>query len=251
MDTPPPEPTPLTKAQKYEERRRQREEANKKKHTSQQGKRVARWAALILLIAAGIYGLTKLPHAVSVPNSADTLSDPVTADDWSRGKADAKVTLVEYSDFQCPACGSYYPMVKQLEDQYSDRVRFVTRHFPLAQHQFAALAARAAEAAGKQGKFWEMHDRLFTTQETWSVKSNPLETFAGYAKDLGLNVDQWRSDIDSKAVQDAVAADYASGVRSGVNATPSFYLNGKKLDPAPTSYDGFTKIIDAALAQAG
>ncbi len=236
----------LTKAQKYEQRRRVREETNRLQATSHSRVRYLRWAVLALVVIGGIYGLTKLPQAVSIPTTSGVLADAVTAGDWSRGNIASPVIFLEYGDFQCPACGSYYPITKQLEKDYGDRVRFVMRHFPLAQHQFALIAAKAAEAAGRQGKFWEMHDLLFANQTTWSNQAAALPTFTEYAQTLGLAGDRWKADLDLPEISDKISAQHASGARSGVNSTPTFFLNGKKMDQ-PRGYDDFKKAFDAAL----
>lgn len=164
------------------------------------------------------------------------------------GNKNAKTTLVEYSDYECPACALFYPVVKQIVDQNPDKLVFVYRNFPLPQHQNALSAAYAAEAAGKQGKFWEMHDLLFTNQNTWASQSSTTarDTFIGYATQLGLNIDQFQKDMDSQAVKDKVETDYQSGVKSGVGATPTFYLNGSKMAP-PTSLNGFQNTIVQAI----
>lgn len=238
----------LTKAQKYEQRRRAKEEAHRQKSASQSKGRYLRWTVLALIVVAGIYGLTKLPQTAAPAATSGMLSDAVGASDWTRGNTASPLTLLEYSDFQCPACGSYHPIMQQLLAEYGDRVRFSSRHFPLAQHKFAQAAARAAEAAGRQGKFWEMHDMLFANQASWSGQSDPAATFAQYAVTLGLKTDQWQADLESSEIREKIAAQYAGGVRSGVNSTPTFFLNDQKLDQ-PRGLDDFKKAIDKALAE--
>ena len=174
--------------------------------------------------------------------------DAVTEADWTKGNPDAKVTLIEYSDFQCPACGAYYPLLKQLTAEYSEQVRFVYRHFPLRNiHANAEAAARSAEAAGKQGKFWEMHDKLFENQAAWSGMLAALPTFESYAGELGLNLDQFRTDVADGAVGDRVNAQFNDGLSAGLNSTPSFFLNGEKIDN-PRTYEQFKQVVDEALA---
>ena len=125
------------------------------------------------------------------------------------------------------------------------------RHFPLSQvHSNADTAARASEAAGNQGKFWEMHDKLFETQKTWSNQGNAEDIFAGYAEGLGLDVERFRNDIDSKEVKDRVRDDSQSGVRAGINSTPTFFINGEQI-VNPRNLDEFRNVILEALKTGG
>lgn len=167
---------------------------------------------------------------------------------WEKGSADAKVVLVEYSDFQCPACAAYYPLVKQVMQEFGDQVKFVYRHFPLVQiHANALSAARAAEAAGNQGKFWEMHDLLFEQQDVWESSRTVDATFAEYAVRLGLDMVQFKSDESSKETEKKILNDYQTGLVSGVAGTPTFFLNGKKINN-PRNYEQFRTIILEALS---
>jgi protein-disulfide isomerase len=166
--------------------------------------------------------------------------------DWIEGPKEAQVTLLEYGDFQCPACGNYYPLVKKLHEEYPENLRVIFRNFPLVSiHPNAMTAAKAAEAAGKQGKFWEMHDKLFENQTDWSDERDPKDKFIGYANDIGLNEEQFVSDMDSSEVQDKINNDMLSGNTLGVNSTPTFYLNGKQV--TPKSYDEFKSLVDGEL----
>lgn len=173
--------------------------------------------------------------------------DKPAATDWIKGNPNAAVVIIEYSDLQCPACRAYQPLVKQMAEEYGDRIAVVYRHFPLKQiHLQATLAAQAAEAAGLQGKFWEMHDLLFEKQAEWSGNGRARTMMADYAKDLGLNVNQFKRDLFSKQVKALVNADYMSGLTAGVNATPTFYLNGDKIKN-PQGPEEFKSLIDAKL----
>lgn len=173
----------------------------------------------------------------------------VTDEDTYLGNKDAKVTLVEYSDFQCPACKAFEDIVKQLRESYSaEDLKIVYRHFPLRSiHPNADLAAQAAEAAGEEGKFWEMKDLLFKNQAEWSQEKDPKGLFGAYAKEVGLDVAEFDEDLlpedDSK---ERVEKDYQSGVALGVNSTPTFILNGVVLKN-PQNLDEFKKLIDAEL----
>lgn len=177
-----------------------------------------------------VWGLARLGAKPAAVTAGGTLQDPVTANDHAEGSVLAKNILVEYSDFQCPACALYYPLVKQIASTYGGRLLIVYRYFPLASiHQNADISARAAEAAARQGKFWEMHNLLFERQKDWSGSSDPTNIFNGYAAELGLNKDQFMADLNSAAVRARVRTDFESGERANVDATPTFYLNGKKL----------------------
>lgn len=191
-------------------------------------KHIALWLGILLLCAGAIWGLMKL-GASSGGGIAGALAEPVSLTDWSKGAPGASVVLVEYSDFQCPACGSFYPFVKDIATKYKDQVLVVYRHFPLIQHKQARLAAQAAEAAGFQGKFWEMHDKLFENQASWSGNSNAEQMFIIYARELGLNEAAFASALKSSESVKKIDADLLSGERSQVNSTPTFFLNGKKL----------------------
>ena len=178
-----------------------------------------------------------------------TTNTTASASSHTKGKGSKGVILLEYGDFQCPACGQYYPLVKQVKEKYGDDITFQFRNFPLVQiHQNAMVASRAAEAAGLQGKFWEMHDILYERQQSWESSSNAPAIMEDYAAELGLNVDKFKTDFASSAVNDTIQADMQAGQQAGVNSTPSFYINGTKVDPLPQDLAGFSKLIDDAIA---
>lgn len=155
-----------------------------------------------------------------VRGKTSVLSESTTSADPSTFVA----TLVEFSDFQCPACGAFYPLVKQLEEEFKGKLKVVYKHYPLPQHQYALKAAEASEAAGAQGKFWEYHDLLFENQNDLSVGN-----LKKLANDLGLNIEQFNNDLDSGKYASTVSEDIKLGNKLNVNSTPTFYLNGKKL----------------------
>jgi len=163
--------------------------------------------------------------------------------------ASSTVVLMEYSDFQCPACRSYYPVLRQIMTEFGDRITFVFRHFPLSSiHMNAEFAARAAEAAKKQGKFWEMHDLLFEKQDEWA-KANDVETiFKNYAILLDISVDQFVVDWKSKEVKDFVRAQRTHATKSGLQGTPTFFLNGKQIQN-PASLEAFRALVLSELAK--
>ena len=154
------------------------------------------------------------------------LKTPVAADDHRSGPDDAPVTLVEYGDFECPYCGAAYPIVESVRRTMGARLRFVFRHFPLPQmHPHALHAAEAAEAAGAQGKFWQMHEMLFDHQD--ALEDADL---IGYAKALHLDAKRFTSELASNVYVDRIHDQIQSGIRSGVNGTPTFFINGVRHD---------------------
>jgi len=158
------------------------------------------------------------------------LTVPVGPRDHTSGAENAPLTLVEYGDFQCPHCRNAFPIVKKVQQQLGARLRFVFRNFPLTQiHPEAEHAAEAAEAAGAQGAFWQMHDRLFERQ--FALDDDSL---VEYAQELGLNADRLRGELDAGTYRAKVRDDFMSGVKSGVNGTPTFFINGERYDG---SYD--------------
>jgi predicted DsbA family dithiol-disulfide isomerase len=207
-------------------------------------KRIALWVGVFSLLSGGIFGMVRLAsHSPSSPPLS--LIESISESDWFLGKKDSKAVLIEYSDFQCPACRYYHPIVKDLNNEYNNSLTFAYRHFPLPQHKNAKMAAYAAEAAGKQGKFWEMHDLIFKNQSEWSSKekNKAKDFFMKYASDLDLDMDQFKKDIISDIIKDKVDNDLKSGQRAGINSTPTFFLNGKKINN-PRDYDGFKKLIE-------
>jgi protein-disulfide isomerase len=176
--------------------------------------------------------------------SEGTLATPVSESDHTLGPADAPVTLVEYGDYECSYCGQAYPIVNDVLRQRPDKVRFVFRNFPLTQvHPRAQAAAEAAEAAGAQGSFWPMHDHLYEHQDALDDAS-----LVAAAKELGLDVERFKQDLTNQTYAERVRADFMSGVRSGVNGTPTFFINGRRHDD---SWDEQTLLaaIDAAASK--
>lgn len=243
------EPTLLTKAerkqQRREEKQRQREAAERRRGVM----RIVRWAA-VLAGAAAVAGVVAFVGGRGGERAAEPgearVAGAVTDSDWTKGAREAPAVLIEYGDFQCPACRAYYPVVKELSSELGDRLLVVYRHFPLRQtHREAQLAAEAAEAAGRQGKFWEMHDRLFEGQGEWANNSQAESQFGRYAEELGLDQSRWGADLDDAAVSEAVEEDYRSGLAARVDSTPTFFLNGRKLQGFRTM-DEFRERVRAA-----
>lgn len=211
-------------------------------------KSIAVWGGASVLVVGSLVLLSI--YGNGKPATTPLLANAITATDWVAGAPTATVELVEYSDFQCPACGFYYPWVKQLQAKFASQLKFAYRYFPLSSiHKDAQLSAEAAEAAGQQGKFWEMHDKLFDNQAVWSESDSAESIFSGYAKDLGLNITKFATDLKSDATSARVAADYDNGTSIGVNHTPTFFLNGKEIQN-PTSYANFEELISQAVTAA-
>lgn len=197
---------------------------------------------VVLLI--GLWGTWKLLGGsnTATPTETPVVDLKITEADWKLGSSSPSATLVEYSDFQCPACKAYTPLVKAFVEKHKDSVQVIYRHFPLQQHQNATVAAYYAEAAGLQGKFFEMHDKLFDNQTDWSESKTPEKLFVTYAKELKLDVEKLKTDAASEQVKNAVNADLNSGNVVGVQATPTFFINGKKV-LSPQSLDDFEKLL--------
>jgi protein-disulfide isomerase len=171
--------------------------------------------------------------------SESHLTPPVSASDHIAGPDHAPVTFVEYGDYECPSCGMAYPIVKRAQQELGNQLRFVFRNFPLAEsHPHARIAAQAAEAAGAQGRFWEMHDMLFEHQDALE-----LEDLNGYAKLLGLDVQQFSRDLEAGTYAKRVRDDFRNGVRNGVNGTPTFFVNGVRYDGSWANHEAFMRAL--------
>lgn len=146
-----------------------------------------------------------------------------------KGPASAPVEIIEYSDFQCPACQRAQAVLHAIEEKYPGQVRFVYRHFPLSGHQWSGIAHQAAECAAGQNRFWEYHDLLFKNQLLWATPQNPADTFIRYAQELGLNLDAFGACLTDEAVKGRIQAEKQSGLDSKVNSTPTFFINGERV----------------------
>ncbi len=178
-----------------------------------------------------------------------SIDSRIVGDDHVAGAtaSTSRAALVEYSDLQCPACASYWPLLKNLMNDYGSQVTFVFRYFPLPQHQNAILGATAVEAASKQGKFLEMEDVLYTKQSEWEFAPNARDLVIGYADVLKVNHAQFLKDLDAPETLARVNRNLAEGNEIGINHTPTFFLNGTELEN-PQSYGEFINILKAATA---
>ncbi len=168
----------------------------------------------------------------------------VLSDSYKTGSVSPKVTVVEFGDYQCPACQAAYPILKTMLAKHAD-MQLVWRDFPLPNHKNAMLAARAVNAAGRQGQFWQMNGKLYETQTDWSESDKARDLFIGYARDFGLNLDQFKLELDIADIAARIAQDLAGANELGVNATPTLYFNGVKYTGSLTE-SGF----EAAYAEA-
>jgi len=180
--------------------------------------------AILVVVVGGLIGLFLL---VNKPTPTPAGDKTKITRSTTHHEGSGSIQMVEFGDYQCPACGAAYPNVKQIMKDFDGKVTLSFRNFPLTQlHPNAQLSAQAAEAAALQNKFWEMHDKLYETQKDWSDLSDPTDTFVGYAKDLGLNTDKFKTDLTSDAVKNTIAQDLADATALNLNGTPTFFFNG-------------------------
>ena len=206
-------------------------------------KTIAIWIAVFGGTFVVLFFLIRL----TAPKSEATVYPEVSvvnAEDHTKGPVDSKTVLVEYGDFQCPGCAQYEPLVQKLLTDYSDRFLFIYRNFPLPSHDNAVVAAKFAESAGQQGKFWEMHDMIFEHQEEWAGSASAEELFGIYAQELKLNMEQFNNDRNSEEIKKKVEDSYNYASSNRINATPTFFLNAKKIQPQ--GYDEFVELIQNA-----
>jgi len=210
----------------------------------------------VLIAAVGV-GWVLLRSSQQSRNQNTPTPDPATEVQGAepphvRGNANAQVTLEEFGDFECGACGSYHPELKKIETEYGDKLKVIFRELPLVtMHQHALLAAQAAEAAGLQGKFWEMHDKLYDDQVTWTKKSDLVPVFVDYAKQIGLNPDQFMKDLNGEKVAARIFQDGKRAHSFGLKGTPAFFVNGKEATGDQWKPEGLRQMINDALRAAG
>jgi protein-disulfide isomerase len=211
--------------------------------------------AVIILIFIGIVAF----GGKSSNSGSGKSSSGSTPTNHIEGQGKAGVTLVEYGDYQCPYCGQYFPILQQVLTEYGQQIYFQFRNFPLTSlHPNAFAGARAAEAAGLQGKFWQMHDLLYEQNDayynggepsgSWIGATDPTPYFDADARQLGLNLTQFESDYASDTVNNLINADMAAGNKLGIDATPTFYLDGKQVSPGE-SLTAFQQLINAEITK--
>jgi len=163
------------------------------------------------------------------------------------GSPNAAVTVEEFADFQCPSCGLTHPVMKQIQGIFGQRIKFIFRNFPLPMHDKAYDAATAAEAAGIQGKFWDMHNLLYTNQAAWSSDPNYKQVFRGYAEKIGLDVDKWENDMAGMSARGRIQADMDRGKALQLNSTPTVFINGKSVPYPDMKVDTMRQLIEDEL----
>lgn len=240
-----------TKKEKKELKRQdwiQKEKALQKK---QFFKKLSVWIGITAVIVVSIFGLVKLADSSSSNSvlSSETQQSiaPLSKEDVVVGNKNSKIVLIEYSDFQCPACKNAHPLVKQVLSEYSEKIAFDYRFFPLPQHQNGVISAQAGYAAYLQGKFAEMSDLLFENQTTWAEKQDPKDLFLSYAEKLNLDTAKFKTDMEAESTVKYVTASGNAASTSGINSTPTFFLNGKQIQFQ--SYETLKGLIDAQLAK--
>jgi protein-disulfide isomerase len=215
-------------------------------------KRYLPFVIVAVVAAAAIGGgaalyRAKRPQILTIPKEQRETATTESGEVHMLGPADAPVTLEEFGDFQCPPCGRMSEPINQLQHDYNRQVRLIFRNFPLINHLHAREAACAAEAAGLQGHFWQMHDALYREQAVWSNSADVRALFNAYAGYIGLNIDRFKLDMDSVKVKEQVDADQKRGLALGVKNTPTIFLNNKEVDPKSLNPTALREDIDAAL----
>lgn len=207
----------------------------------------------LIILAVAVVGLVGIfiysSNKSSKNNDSNNTSASASVSNHSKGANSKNVELMVYSDFQCPACAQFYPLEKQVVDKYINDIKFTFRHYPLDSiHPNARAAHRAAEAAGLQGKVFEMHDLLYERNQEWVNLSSPQSTFEQYAVNLGLNLDKFKTDYASESVNATINADKKEGNSKQITGTPTYFINGNKIDNGDiSSVDAFSKKIDEAI----
>ena len=176
-------------------------------------------------------------EAETVQTVADTDQEP---------QVEPKVTIVKFSDYQCPACAFFYTFEKQLKQDFGDDIKIETKHFPLNMHPYAHLASRAVEAANVQGKKHEMHELIFMGQRQWS-RGNAEAIFIGYAKSLGLDEEAFKADMNSADMNRIVMEQRREGIEKEITSTPTFFINGEMLENNPPNYEAFKTIVESYM----
>ena len=200
----------------------------------------------LLILIGGVFLLTK--NSSNTVKSNEVSVAILISEDSQQSDPQAPLTLVEFGDYQCPACAVYHPFVKKLSSEFPGKINFIFRHFPLPQHKNAPISSYAAEAAGLQGKFWEMHNKIYETQSVWSNLDNPKDKFTEFALELGLDKQKFLDDIDSDIVKNIVKRGVSDGNLAGISATPTFFLNGVEI-PLTATYEEFKKAIEQELSK--
>lgn len=223
------------------------QESLKKDERKQMMKKIGIWAGILVITLVFLGGLVMLAQK-TVPSTTPVENANIPAvreTDIILGNKEAKVTIIEYSDFQCPSCAAANPMVNQLLAEYDGKIRFAYRHFPLSQHKNAKISAQAGEAAWKLGKFKEYKDILFEKQTEWENVSDPSGLFESYAVSINLNGEEFRAIMNSEETKNRVNEAEKEALSLGINSTPSFFIGNKYV--GNISLEEFKRLIDEEL----
>lgn len=208
------------------------------------------WALFVVILVAIIWFLFWLQKTSPLNLETRNLNlPPFSEEGWYFGDKNAPVVLIEYGDFECPACAFYAPMLKNLAEEFKNKVVLIYRHFPLKTiHKNALISSYAAEAAGRQGKFWEMFEKIYENQSSWNYldENKAKDVFKKYAEELGLDIMQFEFDIVSDTIKQKVENSYREALKLNLTYTPTFFLN-QRLIKNPTNYEEFKKIIEREI----
>ena len=207
--------------------------------------------ATVILLVGGVLLMTREKPTSTINSTILVPEGSIGTSGFVDGKylpasSSATVTLVEFGDYECPACALYSPFIKQLLTDFAGKVTFVFRNYPLSYHTNALSSSYAVEAAGLQGKYWEMHEKMYATQNDWSVLDNATDVFLGYAKEMELDIEKFKSDMASDIVINKVKKDTNDGNTVRLTETPTYYLNGKKISISG-SYDQLKNLVQEEL----
>lgn len=235
----------MTKKEKQEAKRREKLASSMNGESASPAKWIITVGGLAIFFAFFAFIVFSIKQSKNKPVT-------LSSQGYVRGNPNAKVELVEYGDLQCPACRAYEPMVRQLSKDYNGKLKLLYKNFPLISvHKNAHFAAQAAVAAGNQGKFWEMHDWLYDNQDSWGelAAADAQSKILAEAKNLKLDMDQFQKDLNSSSTSDKIDFTMNEGIDAGVAATPTFYIDNKKVDPLPSNYSEFKKLVGNEISK--
>lgn len=209
--------------------------------------------AIVVVVGFVVFAMTRSDAELNQTNEAtkelSAADKEALRTGGTMGNTNATVVVTEFGDYQCPACGQWHPFIKDsLLPAYQDKILFVFKNLPLSIHKNAQPAAQAVEAAALQGKFWEMHNIMYEKQKEWENEADPKSKFEVYAREIGLDIDRWKSDFDSSKVKDLIKNDVALADKLKLPGTPAFLINGALV--SPKNFDDLKQAIDKALANA-
>lgn len=245
----------LSKKERKELKKQEQAEAAKRAEAEKRAKAVKKWTIVVIAIVVIVGFLAWLTSAAPerefpTDDTPGVINDVSTADHSKGASADtAQAVLIEYGDLQCPACAQYSPIVSQLAEDFSDSVQIVYRHLPLQHiHPNATIAAQYAEAAGRQGMFFEMHDLMFERQPQWSrqTRGGAERIFREFGEELGLDIEQLETDAQDETIREKIEAERIDAIGAGANATPTFFLNGERIVP-PGNYADFVALLQDTI----